>query len=239
MQEETALYMIPVPISEGALQDVLPQTNFEIVKGIKYFIVENVRTSRRFLKKMDPSIDISELTFYELNGHTPMDEISGYLNPLREGNTMGIMSEAGCPGVADPGASVVRIAQKEGLRVIPLVGPSSILMSLMASGLNGQKFSFQGYLPVDVKDREKKIRELEIQSRREDMTQIFIETPYRNGKMMESLLKILGGETLLCVASDITGREGEKIITKPVKRWKSEGFNLEKSPTIFLFYCAG
>ncbi|MCH5235283.1 MAG: SAM-dependent methyltransferase [Muribaculaceae bacterium] len=238
MQLESVLYMIPVPISDGSLRDILPLGNNEIISGIKHFIVENVRTARRFLKKMDPSTDISQIVFYELNGHTPENEIWGYLSPLRDGVPMGVMSEAGCPGVADPGAKVVMIAQNEGLKVVPLVGPSSILLSLMASGLNGQKFSFQGYLPVDPKDREKTIRDLESQSRRYDMTQIFIETPYRNEKMMESLLKNLGGETLLCVAADVTGKE-ERIITKPVRRWKEEGFKIEKVPTIFLFYSIG
>ena len=228
--------MIPVPISDGVLQDVLPPGNSEIVKEIHHFIVENTRTARRFLKKMDPSIDISQITFYELNGHTPENEISSYLNPLRKGIPMGVMSEAGCPGVADPGASVVRIAQSEDLKVIPLIGPSSILLSLMASGLNGQKFSFQGYLPLSDKEREKAIKDLENQSRRFDMTQIFIETPYRNQKMMESLLKNLSGETLLCVASNVTNENWGSIVTKPVKKWKEEGFMTMKVPTIYLFY---
>lgn len=237
MEIEKALYMIPVSISDGPLQDVLPAGNADIIKGIKHFIVENVRTSRRFLKKLDPSIDISQIKFYELNVHTHENEISGYLAALRNGEPIGVMSEAGCPGVADPGAHVVMIAQNEGLKVIPLIGPSSILLSLMASGLNGQRFSFNGYLPVEAASRDKTIRNLETQSRNGDMTQIFIETPYRNEKMMESLLKNLGGETLLCVAADVTNHNGEKIITKSVKEWKTQGFKLDKVPTIFLFYC--
>ena len=237
MELKKALYMIPVAISDGPLSNVIPLGNEEIIKNIRYFIVENVRTARRFLKKIDPNIDISLITFYELNGHTPENEISGFLVPLRNGDPIGVMSEAGCPGVADPGAMVVRLAQQEGFKVIPLVGPSSILMALMASGLNGQRFTFQGYLPVDQNERDRKIKELELQSRKQDMTQIFIETPYRNEKMMDSLLKNLSGETLLCVASDITSVEGESIITKPVKKWKSEKYKLEKVPTIFLFYC--
>ena len=235
MEIQTALYMIPVGISSAPLSDVLPPANKEIIKGIRYFIVENIRTARRFLKKLDPAIDISALTFYELNFHTPANEISGYLDPLRRGEPVGVMSEAGCPGVADPGAAIVKIAQAEGLKVIPLVGPSSILISLMASGLNGQSFSFHGYLPIDGKEREKRIKELENQSRRYDMTQIFIETPYRNERMMESLLKNLGGETLLCVAADVTDPD-ESIVTLPVRKWKTEGYKLEKKPTIFLFY---
>ena len=235
MELQKALYMIPVPIGDSPLSDVLPEGNAGIVKSIKFFIVENIRTARRFLKKLDPIIDISTITFYELNGHTPENEISSFLNPLRNGEPTGVMSEAGCPGVVDPGAKVVRLAQQEDLKVIPLIGPSSILLALMASGLNGQNFSFHGYLPVDQKDRERTIRDLENQSRRLDITQIFIETPYRNEKMMESLLKNLGGDTLLCVASDITTPNHEKIITKTVKKWRSESYILEKVPTIFLF----
>lgn len=234
--ESPALYMIPVPISERSLDYVIPAANIEIVKGLRHFIVENIRTARRVLKKMDPSIDISELTFYELNGHTRENEISGYLSALRKGSSIGMMSEAGCPGVADPGASVARLAQEEGFRVVPLVGPSSILMALMASGLNGQRFAFNGYLPIKDSERDKTIKDLENQSRRNDTTQIFIETPYRNGKMMESLLKNLNGETLLCVATDVTNPINERIITKRVKNWKKEGYLSMKLPTIYLFY---
>lgn len=235
MELEKALYMIPVPISEAAFDAVLPYANREVIVSLRHFIVENVKTARRFLKKLDPSTDISALTFYELNGHTPENEISGFLSPLRNGEPVGMMSEAGCPGVADPGAAVALIAQQEGLKVVPLVGPSSILMSLMASGLNGQRFAFNGYLPVKDPERDKAIRELEGVSRRMDMTQIFIETPYRNEKMMESLLKNLNQSTLLCVASDITS-DKERIVTKSVRQWKVDGFRLEKVPAIFLFY---
>lgn len=235
MEIQQALYMIPVPISDEEWAKTIPSGNIPIIKGIKHFIVENVRTARRFLKKFDSTIDISLLTFYELNGHTPENEISGFLSALRGGLPVGVMSEAGCPGVADPGASVARIAQQEGFKVIPLVGPSSILLALMASGLNGQKFSFQGYLPVQDKDRDRAIRDLESESRRKGITQIFIETPYRNDKMMESLLKNLNGDTLLCIATGITAKEGERIETKSVKQWKSEIWKIGKVPTIFLF----
>ncbi|MCH5240352.1 MAG: SAM-dependent methyltransferase [Muribaculaceae bacterium] len=234
MEKETGLFMLPVAIGEGNIERSLPKENIEIAKRLSYFIVENVRTARRCLKKMAPEIDISSLTFYELNEHTPTNEISGYLEPLRRGESMGLMSEAGCPGVADPGAAVVKIAQREGLKIIPLVGPSSILLSLMGSGLNGQLFTFNGYLPVDAHDREKRIRELEALSRKTGGTQIFIETPYRNSKMLESLLKALGGETLLCVAANITTVE-EQIITRKVKEWRKLNIMLEKVPTIFLF----
>lgn len=234
MEIEKALYMIPVPISDGPLNRVLPSGNLEIVKDLRHFIVENIRTARRWLKKMDPSIDISGLTFMELNRHTPVNEITGYLDTLRKGTPMGLMSEAGCPGVADPGADVVKIAQMEGLKVIPLVGPSSLLLALMGSGLNGQNFSFHGYLPVKEQERNKAIRDLENQSRKHSTTQIFIETPYRNDKIMESLLKNLSPYTLLCVAANVTDPNNEKIITRPVKIWKELNWKLEKVPTIFL-----
>ena len=236
MNLQEALYLIPTNISEAPFSDFFPSGNLEIISELRHFIVENVRTARRFLKKCNPSIDISQLSFYELNGHTDLNQVSGYLEPLRRGEPIGVMSEAGCPGVADPGALPVRIAQKEGLKVIPLAGPSSILMSLMASGMNGQRFAFNGYLPVDAKERERKIRELEQISARQDMTQIFIETPYRNDKMFDSLVKTLRPDTLLCVASDITHPLEEHIITKPVALWRKESCKIGKSPAIFLFY---
>lgn len=236
MNLQSALYLLPVNISDAPFAEVLPPYNISVIRELKHFIVENVRTARRFIKKCDPAIDISELTFYELNGHTDERDVYHYLESLRNGIPLGVMSEAGCPGVADPGALVVRIAQKEGLRVIPLVGPSSILLALMASGLNGQRFSFNGYLPVETTEREKKIRDLENRSQREDMTQIFIETPYRNDKMLESLLKSLRPDTLLCVARALTDPGQEKIVTKSVGEWRRDKFEIGKMPTIFLFY---
>ena len=236
MNPQCALYLFPVNISNAPFADVLPSLNFEILKGIRHFIVENIRTARRFIKKCDPSANISAITFYELNFHTPQEVIASYLNPLREGSPVGLMSEAGCPGVADPGALIVRIAQEEGLKVVPLIGPSSILLSLMASGLNGQNFSFHGYLPVDSAERERRIRTLESQSLQHDVTQIFIETPYRNDKMLESLLKTLRNDTLLCVARGVTDPENECIITRSVGKWKESNFRIDKVPTVFLFY---
>lgn len=236
MELQKGLYMIPVPISEDDWHKVLPDGNKTVITAIKHYIVENVRTARRFLKKIDRDIDISSITFYELNGHTPENEISGYLSALRKGEPMGLMSEAGCPGVADPGARVAEIAQEEGIRVFPLVGPSSIMLSLMASGMNGQQFSFYGYLPVKENERDKRIRELEQQSRKYDQTQIFIETPYRNDKMMESLLKNLKGDTKLCVAKGITDSKEESIVTKTVSQWKANHPAIGKIPAIFLIY---
>lgn len=161
MELKPALYLIPVNISDAPLEDAIPQGNLPIVKGIHHLIVENIRTARRFLKRWDRTFDIDSITFYELNGHTDLRNISSYLDPLRKGEPVGVMSEAGCPAVADPGSSVVEIAQREGLKVVPLVGPSSILMSLMASGFNGQGFAFNGYLPIDDKERIRAVRDLE------------------------------------------------------------------------------
>lgn len=231
-----ALYLIPVGISDASINDVLPAGNLRILHGIKHMIVENVRTARRFLRRCDASFDINAVTFYELNRHTDLSEVSSWLDPLRSGEPIGVMSEAGCPAVADPGALPVSIAQREGLRVIPLVGPSSILMALMGSGFNGQGFSFNGYLPIDEAAKVKKIRELETLSSRHDMTQIFIETPYRNNKMTKLLAETLRPDTLLCVAADITDPNREEIITRPASKWRNAKYNFDKRPAIFLIY---
>lgn len=236
MKLATALYLVPVSISDAPVGDVLPPANLEILREIQYFIVENVRTARRFLKRCDPGFDLSGITFYELNRHTDLTEVSSYLDPLRKGSAMGVMSEAGCPAVADPGALAVSIAQREGLKVVPLVGPSSILMALMASGFNGQGFSFNGYLPIEPKDRERKIKDLESISRKQDMTEIFIETPYRNNKMLASLIKSLRPDTMVCVACDITDPEKETIVSLPVAKWKKAKYDFDKRPAIFLIY---
>lgn len=236
MELKAALYLIPVSISDAPLRDTLPAGNLNILKQLRHLIVENVRTARRFLKRCDPGFDIGAVTFYELNRHTDLNEVSSYLEPLRHGEPVGVMSEAGCPAVADPGSLPVSIAQREGLRVIPLVGPSSILMALMASGFNGQGFTFNGYLPVDEKERERRLKELENMSRKNDITQIFIETPYRNNRMVESLVKTLRGDTLICVACDITDPENESILTMPVSRWKTARYDYNKRPAIFLIY---
>ena len=207
IEMETALYLIPVMLSDEPLDKVLPAYNLQIVKEIKYFIVENVRSARRFLKKCDRTIDIDSLTFYTLDEHTRPEEIGDYLNPLIEGNAMGVISEAGCPAIADPGADVVAMAQRRGLKVVPLVGPSSILLSLMASGFNGQSFAFQGYLPIDAAKRQKKLHEME-RNVAAGQTQIFIETPYRkvaNGKVD------LSDEGLVYLTAE---EEEEKIIAQ-------------------------
>ncbi len=236
MKLATALYLVPVNISDAPLRDTLPEGNLDVLRGLRHIIVENVRTARRFLKRCDPAFDIAAVTSHELNRHTDPADVSSYLDPLRAGEPVGVMSEAGCPAVADPGALAVSIAQREGLQVVPLVGPSSILMALMASGFNGQGFSFNGYLPIDAREREKKIRDLEALSRKLDMTQIFIETPYRNNRMVESLCHTLKGDTLICVACDITDPEKESIRTLPASRWKREKYDFDKRPAIFLIY---
>ena len=232
---ESALYLIPVPLSEGELDAVLPARNIEIVREIKHFIVENVRTARRFLKKCDRNIDIDSLTFYELNRHTKAEDISGFLAPLEQGYAMGVVSEAGCPAIADPGADVVAIAQRKSLRVIPLVGPSSILMSVMGSGFNGQSFAFLGYLPIDASARAKKFKDMEYNIRVNHQTQVFIETPYRNNKLIAEMSKTLPKHLKLCVASDITG-ERESIVTRGVAEWAKMKYDYDKVPTIFLLY---
>ena len=237
-----ALYLIPTGMSDAPLMEVIPAYNIEIIKGIRHFIVENIRSARRFIKRCYPGADISELTFYELNRHTDISEVSGFLDPLRAGNPIGVMSDAGCPAVADPGALPVALAQREGFKVKPLVGPSSILMSLMASGFNGQGFSFVGYLPIEDSERKEAIGRLESESRRRNMTQIFIETPYRNNRLLTLLSNTLHGDTRICVACDLTDPENEYVVTRSVASWqhllsdKKNTPDFDKRPAIFLIY---
>ena len=232
---ETALYLLPVTLGDTSIEKVLPSYNKEIISGIRYFIVEDVRSARRFLKKVDREIDIDALTFYPLNKHTSPNDISGYLQPLVGGASMGVISEAGCPAVADPGADVVAIAQRKKLKVVPLVGPSSIILSVMASGFNGQSFAFHGYLPIDASERTNTIKKLEGRIYSEHQTQLFIETPYRNNKLAEELIRTCRPSTKLCIASNITC-EDEYIHTRPVKEWAGKVPDLSKKPTIFLIY---
>lgn len=232
---EAALYLLPVTLGETTIEKVLPTYNKEIILGIKHFIVEDIRSARRFLKKVERNINIDELTFYPLNKHTSPEDISGYLKPLMEGHPMGVISEAGCPAVADPGADVVAIAQRKNLKVVPLVGPSSIILSVMGSGFNGQSFAFHGYLPIEPNERIKRIKALEQRVYSENQTQLFIETPYRNLKMMEDILKNCRSQTKLCVAANITC-EGEFIKTKTVKEWQGKLPDINKIPCIFLIY---
>ncbi len=229
-----ALYLIPVNLSDAPLQSVLPQYNLHLVRQLRYFIVENVRTARRFLKACDRSIDIDQITFFELNTHTDPAAVPSYLEPLRGGEPVGVMSEAGCPAVADPGALAVAEAQRLGLKVVPLIGPSSILMGLMGSGFNGQGFTFHGYLPIEEGARLARIRELEADTQRTGRTQIFIETPYRNNKMVDFLARTLHPTTMLCVASGITDPQRESILTRTAAAWRTARYDYSKIPTIFL-----
>ena len=230
-----SLFLIPVTLGDTPIDKVLPQYNKEIISTLNYFIVENVRTARRFLKKSNPDIDIDSLTFFVLNQHTHFEEISNFLLPLSQGKSVGIISEAGCPAIADPGADVVAIAQRKGYKVIPLVGPSSILLSLMASGFNGQSFAFHGYLPIEAVERSKTLKILEHRIYNEHQTQIFIETPYRNQKMLEDLIRTCRPQIRLCVAANITC-EDEYIRTLTLKEWKDKHHDLHRKTCIFLLY---
>ncbi|MCL2649452.1 MAG: SAM-dependent methyltransferase [Candidatus Azobacteroides sp.] len=232
---QPSLFLIPVTLGETEINRVLPDYNREVIRQIKHFIVEDVRTARRFLKKTDSSIDIDELTFFELNKHTSSEVVSDFLLPVSSGFSVGVISEAGCPAIADPGADMVAIAQKKNIPVVPLVGPSSILMSLMASGFNGQNFAFHGYLPIDSNERISKLKLLEQRVYSDNQTQLFIETPYRNGKLVEDILKTCNPATKLCIAADITC-ENEYIKTKTVSEWKKQLPELSKRPCIFLIY---
>ncbi|MBQ5776873.1 MAG: SAM-dependent methyltransferase [Bacteroidaceae bacterium] len=232
---QAALYLIPVTLGDTDIDRVLPNHNRTIIAGISHYVVENIRSARRFLRKSNPDIVIDDLTFYTLDEHTRPEEIASFLAPLRDGKPVGVISEAGCPAIADPGADLVAIAQREGLPVVPLVGPSSILMSLMASGFNGQSFAFNGYLPVEPAERTRKIKQLEQRAYSEDQTQIFIETPYRNHKMIEELVRTCRPTTRLCVACDISC-EGEEIHTRTIAQWKKAKYDIQKRPAIFLIY---
>ncbi len=227
------LYLVPNVLAEGDWQNVLPASVFPVLTETRYFIVENIRTARRFMKQVNRDIDIDACTFYEINKRTDPKDLPRFLQPLEEGNDVAVISEAGCPGVADPGADVVRIAHQKGYKVVPIVGPSSILLALMASGLNGQNFAFRGYLPVKSNERSRELDKLDKKIKAGRQTQIFIETPYRNNQLVDDILKTCSPSTLLCIAANVTG-DDEFIQTKSVQQWKGKMPNLHKVPTIFL-----
>lgn len=236
MAEKGTLYMIPCPISDStAVYDVVPEANRRVIDSLDYFIVENVRSARRFLSKAGIQRKIDELEFVELNEHTTADTaVEAMVKPLLQGRSAGVISEAGVPGVADPGALVVEACHRRGIRVVPLVGPSSILMAMMASGLNGQSFAFNGYLPVKPAERGKALKGFERRAHVEHQSQIFIEAPYRNIKLMEQMLQVCAADTLLTVACDITSPE-EFILTLTIARWREAGIpDIAKRPTIFI-----
>jgi 16S rRNA (cytidine1402-2'-O)-methyltransferase len=229
------LYLIPSLLGESLPDKVFPPGNREIICNIKYFIVEEIRTARRFLKKICPEIDIDSLSFTLYNEHSSATDASSYLEPLMKGHDTGIISEAGMPCVADPGSLMVRLAHESGIRVVPLVGPSSLLLALMASGFNGQQFVFHGYLPIDKPARTRRIKEIEQEMIKKDQTQLFIETPYRNLQLLQAITEICQESTQLCLATSLTTSE-ESIITLTVKEWKKKKPDINKKPTVFLLY---
>jgi len=227
------LYLLPTTLGDNDPLEVLPASVQNQMAKIDYFIVENEKTARRSIKKLVPAKSQPSLKLSLLNKHTDPAEIPSFLEPCKNGIDVGLLSEAGCPGVADPGADVVRIAHNEGIQVVPMVGPSSILLAMMGSGMNGQNFAFNGYLPIDKAERKNEIKSLEKLSLEKNQAQLFIETPYRNNKMLEDLVKNLQPGTRLCVACDIT-LSTEFIVTKPIFEWAKTKVDLHKRPTIFI-----
>jgi len=233
MTEIGALYLIPTPISNEAPESIQVQKTSELVKSIKYYLVENLRTARRFLSSLHAGLVIDELQFFLLDKNTTQAELSNFWKEIPLHEKIGVLSEAGCPGIADPGAMAVKKAHQSGRKVIPVVGPSSIFLALMASGFSGQSFTFHGYLPIEKDSRKKMLKELEKTAVRTGQTQIFMETPYRNQTLLKDILETLEPETLLCLAANITA-PGEFILTQKIADWKSTAFPSEKVPAVFL-----
>ena len=227
------LYLLPVTLGESAYDQAIPIYNNKIVQEIDVFIIENIKTARRFIKRVAPEKKIDDLIFYEINKRTNLDMLPTFLKPIFEGKNIGVISDAGCPGVADPGADVVALAHENNIKVVPLVGPSSLLLSLMASGFNGQSFCFNGYLPKEQKDRVRKLKELERIANAQKQTQLFIETPYRNQHVFDDLLLNCNPSSKLCIAVDIT-LSSEQIHTKTIAEWKNFKIDLTKRPCVFL-----
>ncbi len=228
------LYLIPVPLGPTSPASALTPDVLASIKPLRHFVVEQAKTARTFLKAVGTDLPLQELKLEELNEHTRADALDALLAPLRSGHDVGLLSEAGCPAVADPGANLVALAQKENIRVVPFIGPSSLLLSLMASGLNGQRFAFQGYLPAKEVDRSKALRELEAESRKKQQTQLFIETPYRNRQMFDAILSCCQPATRLCVATDLT-LPCESFRTQTIQAWKKQTPpEIERRPTVFL-----
>jgi len=227
------LYIIPIPISESNYENVLPSFTTDIAKVLRCFVVEKTKTARRFLRKIDKLFPIDDSVFYELNKHNNYEFELDVIQRLKNGEDVGLMSEAGYPGIADPGSAVVQKAHQNNIKVISLIGPSSVFLALATSGLNGQGFTFNGYLPKSESDRAKKIKDLVHTVQRNSFAQIFIETPYRNQPMFNDVLKYASGDIMFTVAIDITG-ENECIKTKSIEEWKKEKFNLPKEPCVFI-----
>ena len=235
MKSSGTLYLIPTPLGEQSLQNILPTAVQAIAAQLDTFIVEHPKTARAFLKQIDTQTALQQIELLVLDEHTQAPDLQALLAPLLAGKDVGLISEAGCPAVADPGANLVRLAHQRGIRVVPLVGPSSILLALMASGLPGQRFIFHGYLPVDKTERKKKLLELEQAARTRDETQIFIETPYRNRQMLEAIVESCGAATALCVATDVT-LATEEIHTRTIAEWKNALPEIDKRPAVFLLH---
>ncbi|MEJ6791442.1 MAG: SAM-dependent methyltransferase [Lacinutrix sp.] len=229
------LYLIPTTLGDTNPLDVLPLTVKKIIEQLDIYIVESEKTARRDIKKICPSKKQSILKLFPLNKYTDSTEFSTYLEPCKKGLNVGLLSEAGCPGVADPGADIVKIAHQNNIKVVPLVGPSSILMAMMGSGMNGQSFAFNGYLPIDKSDRKQEIKRLERLSFEHNQSQLFIETPYRNNKFLEDLCATLNGNTDICIACDIT-LPTEYIKTMSANDWKKNNVDLHKRPTLFIIH---
>ena len=233
MNNKGKIYLIPTTLGDTEINAVIPANVTDIIDNLHYFIVENIRTARRYIRKVSLNKNIDEITFFELNKHTDIKDVASYLNPCISGNSIGVISEAGNPGIADPGANIVKIAHQKKIDVVPLVGPSSILLALISSGMNGQNFAFNGYLPIKDNERIKKIQYLEKKSKSENQSQIFMETPFRNMKMLEAVLQTCRNNTLLCIATDIT-LQSEFIKTKTIAEWKKQKPQLNKRPTVFV-----
>lgn len=229
------LFLIPTTLGDTEPLEVLPISVKKIIEQTDHFIVENEKSARRFIKRITPKKQQSKLNISVLDKYTGMLEAQHYLDPCIKGVNIGLLSEAGAPAVADPGAVIVQMAHEKGIRVVPLVGPSSILLAMMASGLNGQNFAFNGYLPIDKGERKRYIKQLEKVSFEKDQSQLFIETPYRNEKLFDDLIQSLSAETLLCIAVDIS-MPAEFILTKPVAYWKHAKPDLHKKPAIFIIH---
>ena len=228
------LYLIPVPLGQTPVDDVLPLAVRDRARHLKHFVAENAKSARAFLKSLPCETPLQQIEITELSEHTPASALPELLAPLLAGIDIGLISEAGCPAVADPGANLVALAHDQGIEVIPLVGPSSILLALMGSGLSGQNFAFHGYLPAKDEPRKQRIKELEKDSRHEKRTQIFIETPYRNRQMLETLINACAPETKICVATDLT-LASECIVTRTPGQWRrGEIANIDRRPTVFL-----
>jgi 16S rRNA (cytidine1402-2'-O)-methyltransferase len=237
MKKTGTIYLIPTILADNTADKVISPQIIDTVKHLSYFIVENLRTARRYVKSICPELVIEQLTFVQIDKDATPAQVQASLKPLLEkGIDAGIISEAGCPGIADPGAEVVKYAHQKNIKVVPFAGPSAIFLSLMASGFNGQQFAFNGYLPIEKRDRLQALRQLEKEMQQRDQTQIFMETPYRNNKMLEDLLTTLHPETKLCIAANITSPEHEFIQTKTIQQWKGKLPDIHKQPAVFLIY---